>query len=148
VPGRCDRGRVPPPALRSWRSQDDPIRLADDERLGCWAWAEGGGECLADFERVEARIAYAGIDPDYEGVGYPGTLVGVVPDDVTAAAVQIRGVSHPAIVQSNGLFYELPDGSCTNWAFEALTAAYRDGTSKTIPIEWHHGSELPETCAG
>jgi hypothetical protein len=81
-------------------------------------------------------------------VAVPGTLVGLVPDDVVAVEVKVRGVQQPAVIQSNGLFYELPDGSCTNWAFESLTATYRDGSSDTVPIEWHHGSrELPETCA-
>jgi hypothetical protein len=113
----------------------------------CWAWAEGGGGCVRDFAQAETGVAYMGIDPDEEGIGYPGTLLGVVPDDVVAAAVQVRGVARDAIVESNGIFYELPDGSCTNWAFESLTAAYRDGTSETTPIEWHHGaSELPESC--
>jgi hypothetical protein len=116
----------------------------------CWARAEGGGGCVRDFADAKAtRVAFMGIDPDNEGVGYPGTLVGVVPDDVAAAEVQVRGVRHAAIVDANGIFYELPDGSCTNWAFESLTATYRDGSSDTVPIEWHHGArELPETCAG
>jgi hypothetical protein len=115
----------------------------------CWAWDEGAGGCLPDFAHGETRVAFSGIDPDDEGLGYPGTLVGVVPDDVAAAEVQVRGVGDTALVQSNGIFYELPDGSCTNWAFESLTATYRDGSSVSVPIEWHHGSrELPETCAG
>jgi hypothetical protein len=109
----------------------------------CWAWAEGAGGCLGDFADVTTRVAFMGIDPDNEGIGYPGTLVGVVPDDVQAAEVQVRGVGRAAIVESNGIFYELPDGSCTNWAFESLTATYRDGTSDTVHIGWHHGPEQP-----
>ena len=113
----------------------------------CWAWDEGAGGCLHDFAHG-GKVAYMGIDPDDEGIGAPGTLVGVIPDEVMAASVQIRGVTRPAIVHSNGIFYELPDGSCTNWAFESLTASYRDGNSETIPITWHHGpSDLPESCA-
>ena len=83
-----------------------------------------------------------GIDPDDLGVGYPGTLVGVVPDDVEAADVQVQGVLYPATVERNGIFYELPDGSCTNWAFESLTVTYRNGGSDTVPIKWHHGPTL------
>jgi hypothetical protein len=113
----------------------------------CWAWDEGAGGCIRDFAQAEIRVAFMGIDPDDEGTGDPGTLVGVVPDDVAATQVQVRGIAHAAIMESNGIFYELPNGSCTNWAFEWLTAFYRDGTSKTTPINWHHGSsELPETC--
>ena len=90
-----------------------------------------------------------GIDPDEEGVGYPGTLVSIVPDDVVSAEVQVRGVHHAAIVESNGVFYELTDSSCTMRAFESLTVTFRDGSSTTDPLEWHHGgNELPETCAG
>jgi hypothetical protein len=121
----------------------------------CWAWDQAGagaydgaGGCIRDFAQAETRIAFLGIDPDDEGIGAPGTLAGVVPDDVTAAEVQVRGVARAATVESNGIFYELPDGSCTNWAFESLTASYRDGTSKTTTIKWRQGSsELPETCA-
>jgi hypothetical protein len=114
----------------------------------CWAWVgEGGGGCLHDFTQAEMRVAYAGIDPDQPGSGYPGTLIGVVPDDVVAAQIQVDGVAQPAIVQSNGIFYELPDGSCTNWAFESLTATYRDGSSNTVPIRWHDGpGNTPAPC--
>ena len=108
----------------------------------CWAWAEGAGGCISDFSRGETRTAYMGIDPDDLGVGYPGTLVGVVPDDVEAADVQVQGVLYPATVERNGIFYELPDGSCTNWAFESLTVTYRNGGSDTVPIKWHHGPTL------
>ena len=70
----------------------------------CWAWAEGAGGCVPDFADVETRVHFMGIDPDDVGIGYPGTLVGVVPDDVTAAEVQVRGVTQAAIVESNGIF--------------------------------------------
>jgi hypothetical protein len=113
----------------------------------CWAWAEGAGGCLRDFADGKTRVAFMGIDPDDGGIGYPGTLVGVVPDDVKAAQVQVDGVTQAAIVEGNGVFYELPDGSCTNWAFESLAATYRDGTSNTVPIRWHHGpGNAPAPC--
>ena len=114
----------------------------------CWAWVgEGAGGCIRDFADAEIRVAYMGIDPDQAGSGYPGTLIGVVPDDVVAAQVQVDGVAQPAIVASNGVFYELPDGSCTNWAFESLTATYRDRSSNTVPIRWHDGpGNTPAQC--
>lgn len=113
----------------------------------CFAWDDGAGGCVHDFAQVEDRAAFMGIDPDQEGVGAPGTLVGVVPDDVAAAEVKVRGVDQAAVLRRNGVFYELPDGSCTNWAFESLTLSYRDGGSATIPIKWQHGSRtLPDTC--
>jgi L-ascorbate metabolism protein UlaG (beta-lactamase superfamily) len=99
----------------------------------CWAWAEGAGGCLHDFAHGESRTAFTGIDPDELGVGYPGTLVGVAPDDVEAAEVQVQSVRFAATVERNGIFYELPDGSCTNWVFESLTETYCGGGSHTRP---------------
>jgi hypothetical protein len=114
----------------------------------CWAWVgEGAGGCIRDFADDKTRVAFMGIDPDHPGSGYPGTLVGVLPDDVVAAQVQVDGVPQAAIVESNGVFYELPDGSCTNWAFESLTATYRDGSSNMVPIRWHDGpGNTPAPC--
>ena len=113
----------------------------------CFAWDVGAGGCQRHFPRGEHRIGFMGIDPDDEGVGAPGTLVGIVPDDIVAVDVVVRGVRRAAVLESNGLFFELPDGSCTNRAFERLIATFRDGSSTTVPIEWHHGpSMLPETC--
>jgi hypothetical protein len=62
--------------------------------------------------------------------------------------VQVDGVAQPAIVESNAIFYELPDGSCTNWAFESLTATYGDGSSNTVPIRWHNDGpgNAPAPC--
>jgi hypothetical protein len=115
----------------------------------CWAWDDGAGACAHDFARGETRAIYMGIDPDDEGVGAPGNLLGVVPDDVVAVDVQVRGEQQAAVVQGNGFFYELPDGSCTNWAFESFTVRYRNGSADTVPIEWHQGrEELPATCPG
>ena len=92
-----------------------------------------------------------GIDPDTDGVGAPGALMGLVPDDVSAVTVKIGGVEQeqPAVIKDNGVFYELADGSCSFWAFESLTTTYRDGTSDTVPLHWHIGDEpMPETCEG
>jgi hypothetical protein len=126
----------------------------------CWAWPEGAGGCVLHFEDGPRRVGPMGIDPDEEGVGYPGTLVGVAPDDVAAAHVQVQGVHYAATVEGNGIFYELPDGACTYRAFESLTVTYRDGRIETVPIKWHHGptlqdgrslypaGELNPTCAG
>ena len=130
--------------LYAWPTTNDGV---------CFAWGAGGGGCVLHFtERASqrgARPVFIGIDPDHEGVGAPGTLVGVVPDDVVAVDVLVAGIRHAAVLQNNGLFYELPRGSCTNRAFESLTATYRDGTSDTVPIEWGHGPKtLPETCRG
>jgi hypothetical protein len=90
-----------------------------------------------------------GIDPDDDGVGDPGALLGLVPDDVSAVTVKVGGIDkqQPAVVKDNGVFYELAQGSCSFWAFESLTTTYGDGTSDTVPIDWRNGDRpMPETC--
>jgi hypothetical protein len=115
----------------------------------CVAPDDGGASCIRDFrpEGRGTRTAYMGMDPDTDGVGAPGTLLGVVPDDVSAVTVKVGGVAYPAMVKNNGVFYELADGSCSFWAFQSLTTTYRDGTSDTVPIDWRNGDRpMPETC--
>jgi hypothetical protein len=114
----------------------------------CVAPDDGGASCTRDFRPGGrgTRTAYMGMDPDTDGVGEPGTLLGIVPDDVSAVTVKVGGVEHPAVVQNNGVFYELAHGSCSFWAFESLTTTYRDGTSDTVPIHWRNGGRMPETC--
>jgi hypothetical protein len=112
----------------------------------CFAWAEGAGACLPDFDSGAARAVLLIADQDGEGIGAPGAIVGVVPDDVVGADVTVEGVRHPAILDRNGVFYELPDGGCTMAAFQSLTAAYRDGTSETVRIESHHGPKPLRIC--
>jgi hypothetical protein len=112
----------------------------------CFAWAEGGGSCVSRFYRGKPRVVFLGIDPDREGVGAPGAIVGAVPDDVVGVDITTDGVRHPAILDRNGVFYELPDGGCTMAAFESLTATYRDGTSDTVHIAWHHGPKPLGIC--
>jgi len=117
----------------------------------CVAPDDGGASCIRDFrpEGRGTRTAYMGMDPDTDGVGAPGTLLGIVPDDVSAVTVKVGGVEYPAVVKNNGVFYELAAGSCSFWAFESLTTTYRDGTSDTVSIDWRNGQEpMPETCEG
>jgi hypothetical protein len=118
----------------------------------CWARVGegGGGGCIRAFADARGtRIGFGGIDPHQPGSGYPGTLIGLLPDDVVAAPVQVDGVVQAAIVESNAIFYELPDSSCTNWAFESLTATYSDGRQDTVPISWHASQgNTPVPCPG
>lgn len=100
----------------------------------CLAWGAGSGLCAQHFP-AEDRAAVTGIDPDAMGAGAPGTIVGVVPDDVVAARVTVHGIDHEALVQNNGLFYEFPDGADTCQAVDSVTISYRDGSSDTIPDE-------------
>jgi hypothetical protein len=100
----------------------------------CLAWGAGSGLCAQQFP-AEERAAVVGIDPDAMGAGAPGTIVGVVPDDVVAARVTVHGIDHDALVQNNGLFYEFPDGADTCQALDSVTISYRDGSSDTIPDE-------------
>ena len=99
----------------------------------CWAFGAGSGLCVNTFDQPDGRAAFTGIDPDMAGSGAPGTIVGVVPDDVVAAEVVVHGVAHQARVESNGLFYELGDSSDTCRAIASLTVTYQDGSSDTFP---------------
>jgi len=123
----------------------------------CWALADGGGGCVSHFRMEQPRIAYMGIDPDEEGTGGPGALLGIAPDDVVSADVQVLGVNHAATLESNGVFYELVDSTCTMRAFESLTATARDRSSGRMAIDWAHGptmdgehpaNVLTEGCTG
>jgi hypothetical protein len=123
----------------------------------CWALGDGGGGCVSHFRMEQPRIAFMGIDPDEEGTGGPGALVGIAPDGVVSADVQVVGVKHAATLASNGVFYELIDGSCTMRAFESLTATAPDGSSGRRAIDWAHGPTMdgehpanvvPEGCRG
>jgi hypothetical protein len=109
----------------------------------CFAWEAGGGGggCTPHFET--SRASLVGVDPDGPGGGAPGSLVGLIPDDVVAVDITLRGTSHPATLGKNSLFYELPDGDCTVTAIDSLTITYRDGTSDTRPLEWGGGSLGP-----
>jgi hypothetical protein len=113
----------------------------------CWAFDQGGGGCTPHFESGVNGASFLGVGPDRPGVGAPGSVIGLVSDDVVAVDVTVRGVPHPATLRNNGLFYELPDGDCSMAAFDSLTVTFRDGTSDTIPIEWHAGGEgSPGPC--
>ena len=60
-------------------------------------------------------------------------LLGVVPDEVVAARVMIRGIDHDALVKDNGFFYELSDTVETCQPLDSVTISYPDGSSDTIP---------------
>jgi hypothetical protein len=87
-----------------------------------------------------------GIDPDAMGAGAPGTIVGLVSDDVVAAQVNVDGIDHDALVENNGLFYELSDANAVGCqAVNSVTIAYRSGGSKTFPHGGGWISDTPET---
>jgi hypothetical protein len=114
----------------------------------CVAPAEGGASCVLRFDRTQGRVSFLGVDPDEEGVGLPGTILGIVPDDVVSVDIELRGgQQRPAILDRNGFFDELPSGACPMGAFQSLTATYRDGTSKTVAIPWDNGpKQAPGSC--
>jgi hypothetical protein len=100
----------------------------------CWAYDEGGGGCVNHFP-VEDRAVVFGIDPDAARAGAPGTVIGLVPDDVVAGRVKVNGVDHDAHVQNNVLSYEPADAAVSCEAVDSVTISYRDGSSDTIPDE-------------
>jgi hypothetical protein len=93
----------------------------------CWAWDAGAGSCAPDFAHGRVRASMMGIDPDELGVGVPGVIVGIVPDDVVAVHVVVDGVEYPAILGGNGFFYELPTPKCSPKSFDSVWLTFRDG---------------------
>jgi hypothetical protein len=95
----------------------------------CWASGKGGGMCVNHFT---AANGFMGVDPDTPGSGAPLTLIGIVPDDVVAARVKVNGIDHDALIENNGLFYELSDSADTCQAVDSVTISHGDGSSDTI----------------
>jgi hypothetical protein len=112
----------------------------------CWATGRGTGMCTNHFT-PDVSAGFMGWDPDTPGTGAPGTLVGIVPDDVVAARVKVDEIDHDALVQDNGLFYELSDAAVSCQAVNSVTISYRDGSSDTISrkmIGWGWTSDPPD----
>ena len=135
-------------AVSATTSQDQShVLLAGlgETNASLYAWpmsseeaSAGPGAREAAFARSTSRPRTEPLSrhrPDAMGADAPGTIVGVVPDDVVAARVSVHGIDHDAIVQNNGLFYEFSDGADTCQAIDSVTISYRDGSSDTIPDE-------------
>jgi hypothetical protein len=97
----------------------------------CWGWDAGGGGCAPDFALGDSRVSLLGTEPDPEGEGVPGALVGIVPDDVVAVAIGVDGVLYPAIVGNNGFFFEYPNARCTSAAIDSITVTFADGSTES-----------------
>jgi hypothetical protein len=94
----------------------------------CWAWDVGAGGCAPNFANDDrVPVLMTSIDPDKLGVGAPGVIVGIVPDDVVAASVRLDGVEYPAVVDRNGFFFELPTAKCSPKSFDSVWLTFRDG---------------------
>jgi hypothetical protein len=94
----------------------------------CWAWDAGAGGCAPDFANdPRVPVLMTGIDPDKLGVGAPGVVVGIVPDDVVAASVRVDGVEYGAVVDRNGFFFELPTAKCSPRSFNSVWLTFHDG---------------------
>ena len=100
---------------------------------GCWAFGAGSGSCFKDFDLPGGRADVMGLDPDAAKSGAPATVLGVVPDDVVAAAVVVDGVAHAVSVENNALFYELPDiAEFPCQLVDSVTVFYMDESSDTF----------------
>lgn len=93
----------------------------------CYAWDAGAGGCTPNFAEGDLPTAMIGIDPDELGVGAPGVLVGIVPDDVVGVSVKVDGIEYSAVVGSNGFFFELPTAKCSPRSFDSIWLTFRDG---------------------
>jgi hypothetical protein len=106
----------------------------------CWAWDAGAGGCHLDWafqaERWGRYVGFMSIDPDEHRVGAPTVLVGIVPDRVARVDLVVAGVSVPAVVDRNGVFYELPSTRCVPADVEEVRVTFDDGTVETGPTGW------------
>ena len=106
----------------------------------CWAWDAGAGGCAPNFANDDrVPVAMTGIDPDKLGVGAPGVVVGIVPDDVVAASVKVDGVEYAAVVDRNGFFFELPTAKCSPKSFNSIWLTFSDGPRGQAPHAWRPG---------
>jgi hypothetical protein len=116
----------------------------------CYAWDAGAGGCTPDFAHGKVPAAKIGIDPDELGVGAPGVLVGIVPDDVVAVSVKVDGVEYPAVTGGNGFFFELPTAKCSFRSFNSVWLTFRDGTKEgqrlTMGGPVYPGDPPPPKC--
>lgn len=60
-------------------------------------------------------------------------IFGVAANQVKSVTVEIGGVEHPAILQNNGFYYELPDGVSDNQV-QQLFATWKDGSVHSFPV--------------
>jgi hypothetical protein len=117
----------------------------------CWAWDAGAGGCTPDFARDDrVPAAMTGIDPDELGVGAPGVVVGIVPDDVVAASVKVDGIEYAAVVDRNGFFFELPTAECSPRSFDSVWLTFGDGHKEgkrlTLGGPVYPGDPPPPKC--
>lgn len=96
----------------------------------------GNGGCFTTFE---APFLWTVADPDKLGSGAPIYVTGFVPDNVTAMSIVVNGVSHPALVSHNAVYYELPDASLYPAAVQAFRVRFADGSEQVMA----HESVLP-----
>lgn len=117
----------------------------------CWAWDAGAGGCAPNFANDDrVPVAMTGIDPDKLGVGAPGVVVGIVPDDVVAASVKVDGVEYAAVVDRNGFFFELPTAKCSPKSFNSIWLTFSDGRTEgkrlTMGGPVYPGDPPPPKC--
>ena len=117
----------------------------------CWAWDAGAGGCAPNFANDDrVPVLMTGIDPDKLGVGAPGVVVGIVPDDVVSASVRVDGVEYAAVVDRNGFFFELPTAKCSPKSFDSVWLTLRDGREEgkrlTLGGPVYPGDPPPPKC--
>jgi hypothetical protein len=97
----------------------------------CYFVTVGPETCPAGFTQdfpVDVMI----FDRDEVGGGSPAAVAGLVPNDVAAVTVVVAGVGHPARLDNNAYFYELPNAEFRSP--ESLVIRYRDRSTLTMPL--------------
>lgn len=60
-------------------------------------------------------------------------VFGVAADQVKSVDVEIAGVEHPAVLDNNGFYYQLPDG-VPDTAVQQILATWTDGSVHAFPV--------------
>jgi hypothetical protein len=63
-------------------------------------------------------------------------IFGIAADRVAAVSVEIEGVEHPAILENDALYYQLPPGVHES-DVEQVVATWRDGSVHSVPVGSH-----------
>ncbi len=92
---------------------------------------------------VRAAGSCANPDTDQSGAGISwgilsihgtGTRVfGVVSDEVAKVEVEIGGVNHPAVLNRNGFYYQVPDGASGD-DVQQIVATWNDGSVHPVSV--------------
>ena len=111
----------------------------------CFYWSGGAGGCVEDLD-ASGGVQFMGIDPDLEGSGAPGAVVGVASDSVRSVAAWSGKSRFEAVLASGGFLVELPNSDCSLTAVESVVVTHEDGATTDVPIVWRTHTAVGAVC--